>query len=78
MLIIDVNIRPGEKKQIIVYEGDTAEKLATNFVNENGLDLSVKTKLQTMVQSQLNKVLPRIYEEEVFNTTHSEEKLSDT
>ena len=35
LLIIDVNIRPGEKKKIVVYEGDTADKLADNFAKEN-------------------------------------------
>jgi hypothetical protein len=35
LLIIDVNIRPGEKRKIQVFEGDTAEKLANNFAIEN-------------------------------------------
>ena len=34
-LIIDVNIKPGEKKKIIVYNGDTSKKLAENFAIEN-------------------------------------------
>ena len=36
-LIIDVNIKPGEKKKIIVYNGDTSEKLAQNFAIENSI-----------------------------------------
>jgi len=34
-LIIDVNIKPGEKKKIVVYNGDTSQKLAENFAIEN-------------------------------------------
>ena len=39
MLIIDVNVKPGEKKKIYVYEGDTASKLATKFAEENSIRL---------------------------------------
>jgi len=35
-LIIDVNIRPGVKKKIYVFEGDTPEGLAEKFGNEHG------------------------------------------
>jgi hypothetical protein len=35
LLIIDVNIKPGEKKKIFVYDGDSAEKLAYNFAVEH-------------------------------------------
>ncbi len=35
LLIIDVNLRPGEKKKIYVFDGDTAEILAENFSKEN-------------------------------------------
>ena len=35
LLIIDVNIRPGEKKKINVYDGDTAELLASRFAKEH-------------------------------------------
>jgi hypothetical protein len=34
LLIIDVNIKPGEKRKITVYDGDTAEQLAFNFAKE--------------------------------------------
>ncbi len=36
LLIIDVSIRPGEKKKIYVYEGDTPESLTEKFAKENG------------------------------------------
>jgi len=35
-LIIDVNIRPGVKKKIYVYDGDTAEELTDKFGEEHG------------------------------------------
>ncbi len=37
LLIIDVNIKPGEKKQITVFEGDTADKLANTFAKEHSI-----------------------------------------
>ncbi len=36
-LIIDVNVRPGVKKKINVYPGDTSEELATKFAKEHGI-----------------------------------------
>ncbi len=36
LLIIDVNIKPNEKKKIYVREGDTPEGLAESFSQENG------------------------------------------
>jgi hypothetical protein len=35
LLIIDVNIRPGEKQKITVYDGDTSENLAERFAFEH-------------------------------------------
>jgi hypothetical protein len=35
LLIIDVNVKPGVKKKIYVYDGDTAESLAENFAKEH-------------------------------------------
>jgi hypothetical protein len=35
LLIIDVNIRPGVKKKIYVFEGDTADGLAEKFSKEH-------------------------------------------
>ncbi len=37
LLIIDVNIRPGVKKKIYVFDGDTAEGLAEKFALEHGM-----------------------------------------
>lgn len=36
LLIIDVNIRPGVKKKIYVYDGDTSDALAERFSKEHG------------------------------------------
>jgi hypothetical protein len=35
LLIIDVNIRPGVKKKIYVFDGDTADALAEKFSKEH-------------------------------------------
>ena len=35
LLEIDVNLKHGVKKKILVYDGDTAEELATDFSEEN-------------------------------------------
>lgn len=35
LLIIDVNIRPGVKKKIYVFDGDTADALAERFSREH-------------------------------------------
>lgn len=39
LLIIDVNIRPGVKKKIYVFDGDSAEGLAEKFAEEHGMTL---------------------------------------
>lgn len=39
LLIIDVNIRPGVKKKINVYDGDTAENLALKFAQEHSKNI---------------------------------------
>jgi hypothetical protein len=38
-LIIDVNIRPGVKKKIYVFDGDTPEDLAEKFSKEHSKTL---------------------------------------
>jgi hypothetical protein len=37
LLIIDVNIRPGVKKKIYVFDGDTADGLAEKFSKEHSM-----------------------------------------
>jgi len=63
LLIIDVNIRPGVKKKIYVFDGDTAEGLADKFSNEHNLDADTKSKLQVLIQSHMSRLLMRIDEE---------------
>jgi hypothetical protein len=38
LLIIDVNIRPGVKKKIYVFDGDTADGLAEKFSKEHSIN----------------------------------------
>jgi hypothetical protein len=71
LLIIDVNIRPGVKKKIYVFDGDTAELLAEKFSIEHGiykfnfigLDFETRSKLQVLIQSHMSRLLMRIDEE---------------
>jgi len=63
LLIIDVNIRPGVKKKIYVFDGDTADGLAERFSKEHNLDGDTKNKLQLLIQSHMSKLLMRIDEE---------------
>ncbi len=69
-MIIDVNIRPGDKKKIYVFDGDTAEALSEKFSKENGniifevgLDNETKIKLKVLIQNHMSKLLMRIEEE---------------
>lgn len=63
LLIIDVNIRPGVKKKINVYDGDTAESLASKFAQEHSLDKKTEGTLTQLIQSHMSKLLMRIDEE---------------
>ena len=82
LLIIDVNLRPGEKKKIYVFDGDTADGLAENFSKENGiiyklikaLDADTKNKLKILIQNHMSKLLMRIEEEN--QSINSEKSLN--
>ena len=63
LLIIDVNIRAGEKKKIYVFDGDTAEGLADKFAREHSLDQDTSNKLMNLIQSHMSRLLMRIDEE---------------
>jgi len=63
LLIIDVNLRPGDKKKIYVFDGDTAEGLAEKFSKEHSLDNDTKNKLKVLIQSHMSKLLMKIEEE---------------
>ena len=72
LLIIDVNIRQGVKKKIYVYEGDTPEALAEKFAEEQNLDVETKNKLQSLIQTHMQKLLTRIEEENQSNSEKSQ------
>ena len=72
LLIIDVNIRQGVKKKIYVYEGDTPEALAEKFAEEQNLDVDTKNKLQSLIQTHMQKLLTRIEEENQSNSEKSQ------
>jgi len=73
LLIIDVNLRPGEKKKIYVFDGDTAEGLAEKFSKEHNLDIETRNKLKVLIQNHMSKLLMRIEEE---NQSINSEKSS--
>jgi len=79
-LIIDVNIRPGVKKKICVYEGDTAEGLAEKFTKEHDLDPETKDKLKILIQNHMSKLLGKIIEvkgDEELNSINSEKSSTN-
>ena len=63
ILQIDINLKHGLKKQVLVYEGDTAENLAKEFSEENNLDDKMKKKLEILIQQEIDKLLSKIDEE---------------
>ena len=76
ILQIDVNLKHGIKKKVYVYEGDTAENLAIEFSEENGLDDKMRKKLQILIQQEIDKLLTKI-EEESQSTFKSTNKLDN-
>ena len=53
-----------------MYEGDTAEKLAREFCEQNGL-VDMEDKLRIMLDRQIANVLPKINEEEGLNESQT-------
>ena len=50
-LYVDVNIgKQGGMERIVVYEGDTAENLAKEFCEKNGLNGEMQMKLQVLLE----------------------------
>jgi hypothetical protein len=45
LLYVDVNLGPGKSERIIVYDGDTADRLAEGFARRHNLDDNMKMKL---------------------------------
>jgi hypothetical protein len=46
LLFVDVNLGPNDLRRIVVNEGDTAQKLARDFCDENNLDDETFEKLE--------------------------------
>ena len=49
-LYVDVNIGKQGMERIIVYEGDTAEGLAREFCEKNGLSEEMEEKLRILLE----------------------------
>ena len=78
LLIIDVNIKQGVKKKLLVYEKDTPEDLADKFAKENNLDNQTKEKLQTLIRNHMQRLLTRIDEENptsIKSTVNSNQQI---
>ena len=63
-LYVDVNIGKNGIERIVVYEGDTAESLASDFCVKHNLKPEMKEKLVTLLEAQIAGVLPKIEEGE--------------
>ena len=61
---MDVNIGRQGMERIVVYEGDTADSLATDFCVSNGLNIEMQQKLKVLLDQQIAGVLPKIMEGE--------------
>jgi hypothetical protein len=48
-LYVDVNIGRQGMERIVVYEGDTADSLATDFCVSNGLNMEMQQKLKVLL-----------------------------
>ena len=46
MLFIDVNIAPDKTQRISIFDGDTPEALALDFVQKHGLSERMHVKLE--------------------------------
>ena len=63
MLFVDVNLGNNGTQRIVIYEGDTAERLATKFSAVHNLDDTMKGRLVIMLEQQMAAVLTKIDED---------------
>lgn len=63
-LYVDVNVANFGQQRIIVYEGDTVDSLAADFVKRCPIDAFMVEKLKGLLQQQIDGVLDRIDEDE--------------
>lgn len=73
-LYVDVNIGKNGMERIVVYEGDTAESLATSFCEKHTLSKEMKEKLKVLLEQQIAGVLPKIIEDDDADDSEGEEK----
>ena len=74
-LYVDVNIGKSGVERIVVYEGDTADSLATDFCVKHNLKPEMREKLITLLEAQIAGVLPKIVEDEDADDSEEEGKL---
>ena len=53
LLFVDVNLGPDKAERIVVFEGDTAEDLATRFSQRHNLNEIMKFKLTQLLESEI-------------------------
>lgn len=63
-LYVEVNIGKSGMEKIVVYEGDSAEWLATQFCQKHNLNPEMKEKLKLLLDEQIAGVLPKIVEDD--------------
>lgn len=52
-MYIDVNISDSKAERISVFDGDTPERLALNFVDQHGLSKHMHNKLEHLLKKQM-------------------------
>jgi hypothetical protein len=70
-----VNIGKSGVERIVVYEGDTAESLATEFCAKHNLKPEMREKLITLLEAQIAGVLPKIPENEDGDDSEDDKQL---
>lgn len=73
-MYVDVNIGKSGVERIIVYEGDTAESLASDFCLKHNLKPEMRDKLVTLLEAQIAGVLAKIVEDEDQDDSEDEGK----
>lgn len=72
-LYVDVNIGAKSGMQrIVVFEGDTPKELAKQFCEKHNLNEEMLSKLTTLLQQQIDGVLPKIVEDHHEENEHND------
>lgn len=56
LLFIDVNIAPDQTQRISIFDGDTPEALALDFVLKHGLSERMRAKLENSLKIQMEDI----------------------